>query len=554
MYSQTPFKEIFDQAKAEVYQELATLKDFPKQSQLSEADQKVLSENLPDCIRYILTEQPTKSDKINFNKLVVNLVSYFQMAGYSETDAWQQVESFIVNYPYSETYDTEEKRIQHWRAEWKYLEGNPDYSFRCSFIKGLGLPGNAFECSDCIGEVPKSVVSVEQFKKKQTRNERQPELSLDFPNKALVDAAGFFANVYGQCIEAPEPFLFMGYLTGLSAAISPRLTIRSALKTQPRLFTVLLGASATERKSTAVGVVIKHFKSVLEKDFNACWGVGSAEGLQKILNKTDELEQKPIGTLLAFDELKAFVSKCNIDSSVLLPIVNTLFESNVYETHTKSKDIFVENAYLSLLAASTMATYERIYNSAFLDIGFPNRVFIVPGTAKRKFSIPPIISNSDEQEMKGNLLKVLRHVGDGLELDITEDAKAFYHDWYMSLEQSIHAKRLDTYSLRLMMLLAVNSLKSIIDKETVEHATALCDWQLEVRKLHDPIDAESNIAKMEEKIRRCLRKTPLKDWELKRNTAANRDGLWVYDTAKKNLQKAGEIDWEKTNKQWIYIR
>lgn len=156
--------------------------------------------------------------------------------------------------------------------------------------------------------------------------------------------------------------------------------------------------------------------------------------------------------------------------------------------------------------------------------------------------------------MRDNLIEVLRHVRGGLGLDFTENAKKFYHEWYMNLEQSIHAKRLDTYSLRLMMLLAINSLKSIIDRKTVEHATALCDWQLEVRKLHDPIDAESNIAKMEEKIRRALKKGPLKDWELKRKTGANRDGLWVYDTAKRNLQKAKEIDWDKSKKQWIFIQ
>lgn len=156
--------------------------------------------------------------------------------------------------------------------------------------------------------------------------------------------------------------------------------------------------------------------------------------------------------------------------------------------------------------------------------------------------------------MNENLVKVLQHIGEGCELDFTENAKAYYHDWYMNLEPSIHAKRLDTYSLRLMMLLAINNLKSVIDQETAEHATALCDWQLEVRKLHDPIDAESNIAKMEEKIRRCLKKSPLKDWELKRKTGANRAGLWVYDTAMRNLRKADEISWTKTKRQWIYVQ
>jgi hypothetical protein len=381
----------------------------------------------------------------------------------------------------------------------------------------------------------------------------QDEKSLAFPTPVMTGAGGYFTNVYGGVVEAPAHFLFMGYLTCLGAAVAPRLTLSSVLNTQPRLFTILLGESASERKSTTLNIVIRHFKSVLKQDFNTCWGVGSAEGLQKILKKRNEFEQT-LGTLLSFDELKAFVSKCNIESSVLLPIVNTLFESNLYESHTKKQDINIENAHLSMLAATTIATYERIYNSAFLDIGFPNRVFLIPGTAKRQHSIPSIIAQSDNEAMNKNLLQVLRHVGDGMELDIAPDARATYHDWYMNLESSVHSKRLDTYSLRLMMLLAINNLKSEIDLETVEQATALCDWQLDIRKTHDPIDADNKSAKMEEAIRRALRRGPCKDYELKQKTNANRLGLWIYDMAVKNLRKANEVGWDKKGKKWVPIQ
>jgi hypothetical protein len=62
-------------------------------------------------------------------------------------------------------------------------------------------------------------------------------------------------------------------------------------------------------------------------------------------------------------------------------------------------------------------------------------------------------------------------------------------------------------SLRLMMLLAVNNLKNEIDTETVNHAIDLCNWQLEVRKMYDPIDADNAIAKVEVAIRRYLGKS-----------------------------------------------
>jgi hypothetical protein len=392
-----------------------------------------------------------------------------------------------------------------------------------------------------------------QESKKATSSVKDPQTSLSFPNQVMKGPAGYFAKVYGNCMEAPDHFLFISYLICLGAYFAPKLTIQSLLKTQPRIYGVLIGESASERKSTTLNKVVMHFLSVF-KDFNACWGIGSAEGMQKVLKKSDPIKEPvPIGTLLVFDELKTFVSKCQIDTSVLLPIVNSLFENNLYETHTKAHDIKIESAYLSMLAATTRETYERIYSPSFIHIGFTNRVFLVPGTAERKHSIPPIIPSRDTKEMRNDSIKIRDHIGSGLVLDFTPDARKFYDDWYMKIEDSIHAKRLDTYSLRFMQLLAINSFKKNIDVEIVQDAIAICNWQLDVRKLYDPIDAENAIAKMEESIRRHLKREQLKDYELKQKTGANRAGLWIYESALKNLQRAKEIRWDTKSKQWIYV-
>jgi 5S rRNA maturation endonuclease (ribonuclease M5) len=389
----------------------------------------------------------------------------------------------------------------------------------------------------------------------QIESNTKSEKDLSFPYQVLTGAAGVFADVYSDYIEAPVQFLFMGYLTALGAVLSRSLRVNSVLDTQPRLYTLLVGESAADRKSTTLNIISKHFKSNID-GFSSCWGIGSAEGLRNVIEKSGgddfcimEKGESP-GTLLIFDEFKSFVNKCRIDSSVLLPCVNSLFESNHYESHTKTKSVKIEDAYLSMLAASTLQTYERIYNEAFRDIGFPNRVFLVIGTAERRFSFPSKIPESENELMSENLLKVLRHIGSGIELDINQDAKEIYHDWYLNLDKSIHARRLDTYSLRLMQLLAINNLKSEIDAETVEQAIALCDWQLEIRRIYDPIDADTKIAKMEELIRRALTQGNKKDRELKQRVNAYRAGLWFYETALKNLRKSKEVFWNKKQKSW----
>jgi hypothetical protein len=96
------------------------------------------------------------------------------------------------------------------------------------------------------------------------------------------------------------------------------------------LYALLLADSADDRKSTAISKTVSFFMESIA-DLIACWGVGSAEGLQKYL----EGHNKKL--LLAFDEFMAFVGKCKIESSVLLPCVNTLFESNYYESRQRIK-------------------------------------------------------------------------------------------------------------------------------------------------------------------------------------------------------------------------
>ena len=371
------------------------------------------------------------------------------------------------------------------------------------------------------------------------------EQTLQFPFEVMTGAAGRFADVYGSVLETPKEFLYMSYLTCLGSVLSKRLTLASELQPQPRLYVLLLGQSADERKSTSLEKTIEHFKSAMGS-FEVCRGVNSAEGLQKILKSNQN------GLLVSLDEFKQFVSKCKIDSSVLLPCVNTLFESNNYESRTKSSEIKLEDAHLSLLTASTIQTYERTWDSSFTDIGFNNRLFIVPGTAERKHSFPAKVSVQDKFILKLKLEKVLEHVGKSMELDITDSAKAIYDEWYMNMERSVHAKRLDTYAMRLMSLIAVNDLKNEVDEETVRKAMNLCDWELAVRKLYDPIDADSSIAKLEEKIRRQLKRKALKDYQLKRSVNANRAGLWFYSRALDNLKRAGEIAMNK-KKRWYYI-
>lgn len=366
---------------------------------------------------------------------------------------------------------------------------------------------------------------------------------IEFPQEIIDGLAGDFASLYASYLEVPKHFFFMAFLTCLGHILADRLTLISEIAPQPRLYTLLLGESADDRKSTAINKTVEFFKETIT-NFPTCWGVGSAEGLQKRLDENKKL-------LLCFDEFKAFINKCKIETSVLLPCVNTLFELNYYESHTKTSDIVINGAYLSLLGASTIQTYENTWTAAFTDIGFNNRLFIVPGSGERRFSLPAKIPDGEKRIIKVKLQDLLHHASIYYDLNLSPEAKEFFHNWYLSVEKTIHAKRIDTYALRLMSLCAVNELKKEIDEEIIRKVLKLCDWEITMRKLHDPIDADNEVAKMEEKIRRVLlARGPMTQRELRQFTNTRKEGIWVFETAIKNLFRVQDLIFLKAEKKY----
>ncbi len=379
-----------------------------------------------------------------------------------------------------------------------------------------------------------------------------------FPHSIIKGVAKDFNHVH-SILEVPPEFMYMAFMVCLGSLLGDRITIKTELRPQPRLYVLLLGESADDRKSTAIKKTTDFFRFALENisgwSFNNCWGTGSAEGLARIL-KSKSLDQEKKQLLVCYDEFNVFIAKAKIKSSALLPCVNSLFESNRYENQIKKTGIKIENGYLSLIAASTLQTYEATWDKSFTDIGFSNRLFIVPGTGERKDFLPPPIPLDDIRRLTAGVLSILDFVGNFREITIAESALEVLQEWYLNRPSSVHSKRLDGYALRVLILMAANKKQTSIDDQMAFDVIALMDWQLKMRKLHDPINADNACANMEEKIRRVLgTKKSLSERDLKNMTNARRTGLFIYNNAISNLRKAGEICSEKkgTVKKWRLV-
>ena len=385
--------------------------------------------------------------------------------------------------------------------------------------------------------------------------------ALKYPEWVMDGAAGEFARTYSQYLEVPQSFLYMSFLTALGTTVSESITLDSELHPQSRLYTVLIGESADTRKSTAINKVVDLFKTSIERRAGRIiYGLGSAEGLGKAIEKEEHEVEQTRNLLLVIDELKSFVQKSKIEGSTLLPCVNTLFERNDYQSFTKTRSIDVKEVYLNILSASTLETYQTMFSHQFLNIGFTNRLFVVLDEGQKKFPMPVKVPRQAKEKMEAELQKILETVNwlkrqrdRAYPLPYTKKAYGLFEEYYFSTPRSIFTKRLDTYGHRLMILLALNENKKRIDTAIMQKVIALLDYELSVRQQVDPIDADTKIATVQEKIRRTLSNSPLEKRGLERKVNKWRYGpLW--NSAINYLVQDEEIFFDKRKKVYYLTK
>lgn len=388
-------------------------------------------------------------------------------------------------------------------------------------------------------------VVANEVKSKNGSGRAVPVNSIAFPQSAMAGSVGELAHTLAEGTEVPEEFYFAAILTTIGALCAGKLRVRANVESEPRLYTVLLAQSADAKKSTAMKRTVKLFLPLLAERVELLHGVGSAEGLARTLAEKTHV-------LLCYDELKALMDKAAIEGSALMAITASMFENHQWSNPTKDakQSIRVNDGHLSLIGCCTTETYARMWTTEAISIGLNNRLFIVGADRKRKVAWP----EEPNQFKVDVLMDQIRKQLEGLPktLSISAEAKRKWEEWYMSLPASEHAKRLDALGFRLMGLIAITNDWDQINVETIDSIVEILEYEFRIRQLTDPIDADNQIARLEEKIRRALAAHgPLNHRDLLRYTNANRAGLWAFHQALSNLKNAGQIYFDKKSSTYF---
>ena len=398
--------------------------------------------------------------------------------------------------------------------------------------------------------------------KSGTSEHPKDKLDLAFPETALIGSLGELARLLAHGTEVSPEFYFVSALTIVGAIASGRLGLNINMDVDPRLYTALVGQSYTGKKSTAQRRTIGFFQSLPplpneqgdaasaltpgetslldSAGVRISFGVGSAEGLASLLKRSNRV-------FLGYDELKALIDKAGTQSSVLLPMVTSLFEGTTWSNTTKKTDFLIKDARLSILGCCTLQTYDSMWTREAIAIGFENRLLLVSADRKNKVAWPqPVEGHESLLKTVGDRIhKQLAKLpldGSSLRFEITADALEIWEHWYDVLPDSPHARRLDTIGFRLLALLTLTTDKEIVDAEVVDAVVKILDYELQLRRLIDPIDAENSIARVEQKIVRALQAYgALSKRDLRRKVHADREGDWVFTKAVSSLQTSERI-------------
>ena len=87
-------------------------------------------------------------------------------------------------------------------------------------------------------------------------------------------------------------------------------------------------------------------------------------------------------------------------------------------------------------------------------------------------------------------------------------------------------------NIRTIKLLTLTNDKDCVDVDIVQTVRSILDYEFNIRRLTDPIDADNKIARLEEGVRRVLATVgSLDKRNLRRRLHADRYGLWAYERA-----------------------
>jgi hypothetical protein len=197
---------------------------------------------------------------------------------------------------------------------------------------------------------------------------------------ALYGLAGAVVNTIAPETEADKAALLFTFLTRAGAMIGhgPFLRVGRGVHT-PRLFTVIVGDSATSRKGTSYSEIT----AVLEKadaelvDATHVSGLSTGEGLIAYLHDPEDGKPVEKRVLVHEPEFVRILNVCARDTTTLSAIMRQAWDGGTLRVMTRKDPLLAKNTFIAFLGHITQEELTPKLTSIETANGFANRMLFV---------------------------------------------------------------------------------------------------------------------------------------------------------------------------------
>lgn len=268
-------------------------------------------------------------------------------------------------------------------------------------------------------------------------------------------------------------------------------------KHSPRLFAVIVGASAKSRKGTSSRPVEKLFsidahkfvKSLNSRDKNGLWiaadttpgPLSSGEGLIWRVSNDNKNVNHDKRLFVMDEEFAAALKSTKREGNTLSTIARKFWDSGDVEPLTKNNQIRATGAHVGIVTHITMEELHKNFHSIEIYSGLANRFLWI--LAKRSRLVPNPVPMPDNELLKiqQKIYQILISYSKGAEICFTPNAKDMWKAIYPKLSGErpglfgVAVNRAEAQTIRLAMIYALLDNKSDIDVPHLEAALAF--WQ-----------------------------------------------------------------------------
>jgi hypothetical protein len=316
----------------------------------------------------------------------------------------------------------------------------------------------------------------------QTGDDSQQSAPPDFPEEAFTGLFKSYLDLVGPCTEAPSSYHWVTCLTMTGLLLGRSVFIRSPFPLYPNFYSLLIGPTGLNRKSTAMTFGVREILNKVQHNIVYVPGALSSEGIYEELSKRSGCQ-----LLLYCDEMRSLLNVAGRQGTAdILPRLNSLYGCPDTDGLTRrGNSTKVEFPFVSLIAGTPKEWLTSAISDGEIMGGFVNRFLCVDGISRRDIPFTPQPSPDASRHFIEQLNKVIDLCSLPVEMNWSAGAQTLFEKFYCawrerqrsrSGETAAITNRITDHVVKIGMVYSVSEEQTEMTDDAIARAIQIGDY------------------------------------------------------------------------------